>query len=229
MSGKAGFQSGACMPLRTFLADDLTGAMDTGVQVAGQTGNPVFCLWHPEKIAALPPDATIVVDTESRNLPAAEAIAAIRTTMDALLSVNRTVDYKKIDSTMRGHVAEELAEILRLNPRRGALICPALPAQGRSVNHGTLYVDGIPLSETDLAHDPLFSLSSSYLPDLLASLGAVSLLPDEACRIPGLLAQGIQVFTADAATISDLEMWAMAASSYDLLPVGSAGLASAWT
>ena len=51
--------------------------------------------------------------------------------------------YKKIDSTLYGHVAEELTAALRAGSRKSAVFTPAYPAMGRTVRDGILYVSGI--------------------------------------------------------------------------------------
>ena len=121
----------SCPDLKTFLADDLTGAMDTGVQAANWKQDPVYCLWHPDHLVSVPEDAIVVLDTESRNLPESLAVSALSAAVEALHAAGRTVDYKKVDSTMRGQVAAEISELLRSGPYPGVLLCPALPAQGR--------------------------------------------------------------------------------------------------
>jgi len=54
--------------------------------------------------------------------------------------------FKKIDSTLRGHVAAELAAArAALGRGRPVIIAPAFPKQGRTTRNGRIYVKGVPL------------------------------------------------------------------------------------
>lgn len=101
----------------TILADDLTGACDSGALFTGSAPVPVTVF--PQRRAAGP---VAVLDTESRPLPAAEARARVRA---AAAEPAPDLWFKKIDSTMRGPIA---AEVNELAGAAGALLCPAFPA-----------------------------------------------------------------------------------------------------
>jgi uncharacterized protein YgbK (DUF1537 family) len=93
----------------SIIADDLTGACDTGCLFAGQ--GPVGVVADP----ALPASdrAVIAVDTESRPLGPDEAARAVRTAAARLGDrLARGLTFKKIDSTMRGAVGAELGALL---------------------------------------------------------------------------------------------------------------------
>ena len=98
------------------IADDLTGAADTGIAFA-LAGVPTFVAFGERN----PPAGSRVVafDTDSRAL-AADAAAA-RASAAATRACERGVRtiYKKIDSTLRGNVGAEAAAILRANPEFG--------------------------------------------------------------------------------------------------------------
>jgi hypothetical protein len=146
----------------TIVADDLTGACDTGSLFAGHA--PVsLALWP-----AAPPRAAVrVVDTESRAIPAEVAMARVAR-VPALAPATRY--FKKIDSTLRGHVGLEIDALMRAVGVRSALVCPAFPAQGRVVIERLLLIDGVPLTDTPLARDPEFPpVASSSVVDVLRS------------------------------------------------------------
>ena len=119
----------------TILADDLTGACDSGALFAGEAPVPVT-VW-PAGRAAGP---VAVVDTESR--PLAPAEAAARVGRAAATARGAGTWFKKIDSTLRGPVGAELDALLRAAGAASALLTPAFPAQGRVVRDRVLRVDG---------------------------------------------------------------------------------------
>ena len=90
------------------IADDLTGAADCAVAFA-KRGLDAAVLWgHGEDSGA----SVLSVDADSRHLPAAEAAARQLTAQAAHWRPGVRL-YKKIDSTLRGQPAAELAAQLR--------------------------------------------------------------------------------------------------------------------
>ena len=122
------------------IADDLTGSCDTGVHFAVAGFKTIVCL-GPEAVAACPGDV-IVVNTRSRSQPSMEGIRRVR---DAVARAPEcSVLYKKIDSTIHGHVVAEVAAVLEASTRQSAVIAPAYPRMGRTVQGGMLHVSGSP-------------------------------------------------------------------------------------
>lgn len=220
------------LPAVTILADDLTGACDTGCLFAG--AGPV-AVTVPGVLGAH--DRPVVaVDTETRMLPDAAAAAVLREAAQRLRPrLGAGPVFKKIDSTMRGPVAAEVAALLEHGPPfAGALVCPAFPAERRVVRHGRLLVDSVPVHESPIARDPGFRGTSSELGALLAGrVPVVSLALDDVRagheKIAHLLEQhrGAMV-AADAETDADLASLAAAALAVPgTLAAGSAGLGRA--
>jgi len=216
----------------SIIADDLTGACDTGCLFAGC--GPVGVVAEP----ALPSSdrAVITVDTESRPLAPDDAARAVREAAGHLADrLARGVTFKKIDSTMRGAVGAELGALLEGGLFTGALVCPAFPGQGRIVRHGRLLIDSVPVHESSFARDPGFRAASSEMTALLGPAGAprVALTLDEVRagreKIGHVLEQhrGALV-TADAETDADLAALAAAlVAAPGTLGAGSAGLGRA--
>src|SRR6266498_146550 len=97
-------------PVWTILADDLTGACDTGVAFAGK-GWAARVAFTPE--ADFGGRSVRAVTTESRGLAEGEAVQAVeRVTRTFGVPGLRRI-YKKIDSTLRGHPGAELAGLMR--------------------------------------------------------------------------------------------------------------------
>jgi uncharacterized protein YgbK (DUF1537 family) len=205
----------------TILADDLTGACDTGACFAGKSPVPVT-VWP-----GAPADAPIrVVDTETRAVAAADAAARVRTAAE---STRADDHFKKIDSTLRGHVAVEVEAAMAALGARTALVCPAFPAQRRVVVDRVLLVNGAPLPGIDGARLTVLDLLRPHLEHPLAWVplpevrGGVEALARRLGRLAGTVA------VADAETDADLAALVDAAFAADPVPllVGAAGLGRA--
>lgn len=149
------------------IADDLTGALDSGVQLTREGARvAVTCDWQRAERAATGVDV-LVVDTESRHLAAADAYERVRRVADkaAVLGVGRI--YKKCDSGLRGNVGAELAAVLDATAARRLDFVPAYPALGRITKGGVHFVDGLPLAEGVFAHDPLDAVTQSAVADII--------------------------------------------------------------
>lgn len=204
------------------LADDLTGACDTGALFTRRAPVPVTVF--PQRRAE---GEVAVLDVESRSLPAAEARDRIRAATGA---PPPDLWFKKIDSTLRGNVTAEVDELIA-RTAAGALLCPAFPAQGRTVLDRRLLIDGRPVAETALARDPDFTLRSS---DVVEALRATTTRAIEWCALAALRRDGPRVpagaiVVCDAETDADLDRIAAAGLGGSRAPVlvGSAGLAGA--
>jgi len=217
----------------TIIADDLTGACDAGALFAGW--GPVGVFVAPE-LPGSDLDAA-AVDIETRTLPAAEAAAAMRQVTTAMATRLAGGDvFKKIDSTCRGPIGAELDALVEAGAARVALVCPAFPAQGRTVVHGVLSVHGVPAHETAIGRDPDYPAgATSDLVDILGrhSSLSVSLLPLKEVRgsheeLERALRDCRGLVAADAETDEDLDALARAALRLPgIFLAGSAGLARA--
>ena len=212
----------------TIVADDLTGACDTGALFAGRGPVPVT-VW-PQ---AAGDGAVRVVDTETRALAASEAAARV-----ARAAAGDGLHFKKVDSTLRGAVGAEIDALMTAIGARTALLCPAFPAQGRVVIDRVLRVDGVPVADTAVARDPQFPrAATSSVVELMRPQSArpIAWVPLEQVRagvepLAARLARldGMLV-VADAETDEDLDALAGAAlhAADPPLLAGAAGLARA--
>jgi len=213
------------------IADDLSGAAECAAALAQASASPAPLV----VTGPLPAGGSWVVDSDSRvrePAVAVERVAAI--VRDAC---TRRADgellFKKIDSTLRGHVAAELQAVLEVpDAVQAAIVCPALPTQGRTLKDGVLHVHGQP--RRDAAGLPV------NLMKLLAPIDEAALLlrPAPAQTAAGLarellsvLERGTRVVAVDASDVEDLRRLALAivivSRSVRLLAVGAAGLCKA--
>lgn len=218
-------------PRLGIVADDLTGAVDTGVQ---------FARWGLRTIVMLglapTPDAdVVVVTTDSRDEAPEEAFRRARLAAGV---IRGRAPYKKIDSTLRGNIGPELDGLLEsLGPHR-VLVAPAFPSTGRTTVNGIHMVNGVPLAESAFARDPLWPATESSVAAILArqsrrSIGHLRLAtveegPEAAAAM--LMEQAAEIVVADATEAVHLRTIAIALgmTGQEWLPCGSAGLAEEW-
>jgi D-threonate/D-erythronate kinase len=150
------------------IADDLTGACDTGAQFGGQ-GVPTLVTIDVDYEFDRPDDEypVIVASTESRHLSAADAAARVETVVRRARAAGVERFYKKTDSTLRGAIGAELQAMLRASGCRMLAFAPAFPRLGRFTRGGRQYVGDRLLSETDFACDPLDPVTDSYIPAII--------------------------------------------------------------
>lgn len=240
----------------TVIADDLTGACDTGATFAQRGFRTLVRITLQAGVRRSddqPPGGipdVLVLNTESRYLPPADAVAAVRAAGALLLPLTSgAIVYKKIDSTLRGHPGDELHALLDALQLDTALVTPAFPAQGRIVVNGQLRVHGQPLEATLFAHESVhgrlaevFAHSSRAVHmltsdevrhDLSRRCDSLRSLPGQGQALPlplpsDRMAHDAGTIIADAQTDTDLELlvrWAFARGVR--LLCGSAGLATA--
>ena len=215
------------------LADDLTGAADSAVAFA-RHGLSASVAWGDDP----PGDTVLALDADSRRLAPDAAAARHRALLQAHHREGAAL-FKKIDSTLRGQPAAELAATVRHLRIRGrgalAIVAPAFPATGRTTVGGRIQVDGQPLE-----HSPLWARDHGY-PD--ADLQAVLRSAGLRVRLAGLdavrtglaeavddaLAAGADALVCDALSAADLRRVAEATlpRAADLFWTGAGGLAEA--
>lgn len=142
------------------IADDLTGAMDSSSHFASQ-GLSTLVILGP----SFPSTADVtVINTDSRD---DEANTARDKVKQAVRGLRGRVVYKKIDSTLRGNIGVELEAAMEELACDKAIVAPAFPAMGRTTVAGTLLVNGVSVSQTQFAHDPISPVKESHIPSLL--------------------------------------------------------------
>jgi uncharacterized protein YgbK (DUF1537 family) len=214
------------------VADDLTGGCDTGAVFAARGLATIVLLPG----APLPPSLpdVLVMDTEGRGHPAGEARSRAREATAGLAAAGPALLYKKVDSTLRGALAAELAGALEGTRTRRAMLAPSLPAQRRALVDGSLRIDGRPAEETAFARDPGFPPTGASALAVLAAGGIhpAGLVPLLSVRrgvtaVAARLARISGWLVCDAETDADLAILAAAADETPGLLAGSAGFAAA--
>jgi uncharacterized protein YgbK (DUF1537 family) len=214
------------------IADDLTGAIDTGVQFS-KTGVSTLVTTHDIHPGEGPGEraTALVVDIESRDLPSGQAASKVERCVAAARRAGIQLFYKKTDSTLRGNVGAELAALLRSARGRRLYFVPALPAAGRVTRGGVQLVNGVPLHRSGYSHDILDPARDASVGSIIGSQSdvAVVCVPRGADPAPMLVnARNPTIVVFDAETDGDLERIArrLTALAPPLLLAGCAGFAS---
>jgi len=221
------------------LADDLTGACDCVAPFAARGARTAVQV-RPGGALPAPGDWDVLaVNTDSRNVPEAEARSRVRSAALALRQAGWPLGFKKVDSTLRGHLSAELEELLALGVPR-AWIAPAFPLNGRTVVDGILYVNGVPLGSTELSADGLAPIAAGKIAAALAAacepIGHLpaALYAQGAAAVAGQVrfdrARGCRATVCDATEQAHLALLARILKAPEIaapreLWVGSAGLA----
>ena len=211
------------------IADDLTGAADTGVQLA-RAGYRTAVAFRGAPIPPADDLDAVALDTDSRAMPAGFAAKRV---MEAAHAVRDTpLIYKKLDSTLRGPIAAELAAASGASGRDRVVVAPAFPATGRTTVEGVQLVRGVPVHETEAKNDPRTPVREGHIPTLLAAaFPSVVSLSTEDLADPATVSRALEearCVVADAARDEDLEALVRAVPDpSEVLWAGSAGLAVA--
>jgi D-threonate/D-erythronate kinase len=215
------------------LADDLTGAFDTGVQFRNW-GLSVEVLIGDVKDASKLTSDVVVVDTESRLIHKEDAYWRVYHSTEKLLEFGVDRFYKKVDSTLRGNIGAELDAAMEASKAGFAVLAPAYPTYGRTTLSGKQLIDNNPLEKTEYV-DELSAKTS----EIAAIIGAqskrkVGLVPFDAveagvnsikAKIEALKKDAVEIAVFDAITEKHLIDISRSIGDSKLL-VGSAGLAS---
>jgi uncharacterized protein YgbK (DUF1537 family) len=233
------------------LADDLTGATDTAAVFARPGWRVRVRIGGPHRAAPAPVEAAParaearpcvdVVDLEVRDGPTDLDVRAVYAEAARRGASNGGHVYLKIDSTLRGRIAEAVEGVLSALPAHGVICAPAFPRAGRTTLGGVTFVHGIALHRSDVwqtetrpaprevraalrlpraRHCSLADIRDNRLSDHLRPSSA----PDR-----GRSAGDRPAVVCDALVDDDLDLIARAGldSGRPVVWIGSAGLAAA--
>lgn len=210
------------------IADDFTGALDTGVQLAGNgtktkvtTAQVIRPAWRQET-------EVLVIDAETRHLPAEEAAAIVRDIVTQAVALEIPHIYKKTDSALRGNIGAELEAMLDASGEKRLAFLPAFPQIGRCTVDGIHYIGGTPVEKSVFGIDPFEPVRHSQIGELIAEQSKV---PVHSVLAGGNMssADGIHVF--DASCQEHLKQAGQALQSANMLRIcaGCAGFAAVLT
>lgn len=228
------------MPRIGCIADDFTGATDMASMLSAGGLRTELVLGVPARPLVSHADA-VVVALKTRNVAAHSASQMSLAASEALSQAGCQQIYFKycstFDSTAAGNigpVADALATRLNCDL---TLICPALPANARTLYKGHLFVGDVPLDESAMRNHPLTPMRDSSLVRLMQAqtprkVGLADLtvvrrgVASLRSALQKLSNEGCAYAVVDAVMDEDLDIIAAACASMPLVTGGS-GLGAA--
>ncbi len=177
------------------IADDFTGALDTGVQFSERGIETKVVVGSDETVDLTEHAETVlVVDTETRHLPPRQAAGIVFRLVKSAAGLEIPYIFKKTDSALRGNIGAELSAALSASGRKQLFFLPAFPQIGRRTVNGCHLIDGVPVDKSVFGADPFEPVRHANVADLIgeqsgcvvhcsAPLREDSVIPDA----PGIL------------------------------------------
>lgn len=212
------------------VADDLTGALDTGVQFVGR-GIPVRLVVHGQKWCGgrSDGDEVVILNAVTRRMKGTDAYKVVKDIVEEACRDGVECIYKKTDSAQRGNIGCELQAVLDGAGQEVLHYTPAFPRMGRITRRGVQYVDGVPVAESVFGQDPYEPVKHSYLPDIIREQSDVPLEAEYIKNEGQITGKRIHLYDADSEEALDRAARRIAAQRHGgevLLLAGSAGLAA---
>ena len=184
------------------IADDFTGALDSGVQFAlcgAATCVVTTAASFRDYIDAY---EVLVIDAETRHLSVAEAYKIVYEIVAQSVSLGVEYIFKKTDSALRGNIGAELTAVLNASGMRQLPFLPAFPKMNRITCGGVQYIDGIPVAESVFGSDPFEPVKESRIDRLIHKQSDIPVICYPAKHTEDHEETGIVVY--DAANDEDL-------------------------
>lgn len=211
------------------IADDLTGANDTGVQYK-KYGFRTLILSEIDLdlLDTLADNFDVIsINSDTRTQLPQDAYNTTYELVKRIQAKEHKYIYKKIDSVLRGNVAQELDAVMDALDAPFAVVATSYPANGRTLCNGILMVSDANGVNAKLNVTRIFAdgMSRKVQGIELATVRQGGEAVQEAMRHG--LSMGVQVFVVDAVTDEDLAVVRDASLAIEDKAVfcGSAGLA----
>lgn len=150
------------------IADDFTGALDTGVQFAACGARTRVVTDTRFLFNRVDGDVSVlVVDAETRHLDPRQAYEIVYEITKNAISRGIPYIYKKTDSALRGNIGSELTAVLEAAGAGALSFFPAFPKMGRTTRGGIHYIDNIPVAQSVFGKDPYEPVTCSSVPELI--------------------------------------------------------------
>ncbi|KAA0688129.1 four-carbon acid sugar kinase family protein [Neorhizobium sp. P12A] len=218
------------------IADDLTGATDLALMLSREGMRTIQTVGVPSPAFDPGNVDAVVVALKSRTNPASEAVAMA---LDAFAWLKAAGAQQFIfkycstfDSTAEGNIGPVSDALVKELGTDLTIVCPAFPANGRTIYKGHLFVGDQLLSESPMRNHPLTPMTDSSLVRLMAAQSTMKvglIAHDVVARgadaigqaFANARARGEQALIIDALSDQDLRVIGEAAANLPLITGGS--------
>jgi 3-dehydrotetronate 4-kinase len=217
------------------IADDFTGATDLANNLVRAGMRVLQTIDVPEQPLTDAVDA-VVISLKSRTIEPDDAVRQSLHALQWLRDQGARQIYQKIcstfDSTDRGNIGPVADALMDALGTDCAIVCPAFPANARTVYQGHLFVGEQLLSDSGMRDHPLTPMTDANLVRVLQrqsrrKVGLIPLADVRAgldairSRLAELRAQSVGLTIVDATTDEDLMIMGRAFSGLALIVAGS--------
>ena len=193
------------------IADDFTGASDIASFLKKGGMSTVLFNGVPGKNEEGDFDAAVIaLKTRTQ-----ETESAVSDSLDALQWLKSKgckhlyIKYcSTFDSTPKGNIGPIVDSALEIFNIPHTILCPALPVNGRTVDHGCLYVNGIPLQESHMKDHPLTPMWDCRIEELMRPQG----------KYPCLMLDREQMYAPDGAIKEKINTFAREHKHFYIVP-----------
>lgn len=170
------------------IADDFTGALDTGVKFAEEgavTKVVAGTGWDLNRMENEAPEV-LVVNAETRHLAAGEAYQVVYRIVKKAKDAGVEYIFKKTDSGLRGNIGSEIAAALEASEEPVLHFIPAFPKMNRITKDGIHYIDGVPVHKSVFGKDPFEPVTNSDVAEIIGKQSDVPVIRADAYHSPKL-------------------------------------------
>jgi uncharacterized protein YgbK (DUF1537 family) len=214
------------------IADDLTGATDLGLMFSRAGLRVVQCVGVPASVKGLEDAQAIIVSLKTRTVPPDEAVARSLEALAFLMEAGADRFLFKycstFDSTDHGNIGPVADALMTHLGETRTIACPSMPANGRTVYQGHLFVGPLLLSDSSMKDHPLTPMKDASLVRVLqrqtqrpVSLIAHDVVAKGGRELEAALARFAGMAIVDAIDEGDLVRIGKAARDLKLLTGGS--------
>lgn len=189
------------------IADDITGALDTGIQFAKRgIRTQVFTEGKLEERDVKTDTEIIVVDSESRPMSAKDSYEVVYSIADWALKNEIGIIFKKTDSALRGNIGSELQAVADAVKGFPIYFLPGHPEIGRITKGGVHYISGELLEDSVFGKDPFDPVTKSYIPDIIKEQSDISVICKRAEEpITAQMNSRSEIIVCDTLTVRDID------------------------
>ena len=151
------------------IADDFTGASDAASFLLKGGSRVIMCNEIPKEFDE--DFDALVIALKIRSVSPKEAIRQVEEALIFLTKMGCNSFYYKycstFDSTPKGNIGVVMDYLVEKLHVSYSVLCPSLPVNGRIVENGYLYVNGVLLDQSPMKDHPLNPMWDSFIPNLM--------------------------------------------------------------